>query len=215
MEVVAIDLTPVKPYTAQYVSLAIGKHPFYIATVHFADSLKGQRFDAIMTANGTVGNYWLRALPMNCASNNYDGKGTQNAIISYKGATSALPNTTFASVHDDCLDEPAEKTVPFVAKSVDVSNFDPRHLPVASPFKITSATEGRVFRWSIGGTTQNMDLQHPILQRLVQGNTTITPDDNIIGVDEQNTWAFWYLQNNFYEPHPYALLSFYDFYYLY
>jgi hypothetical protein len=27
MEVVAIDLTPVKPYTTQYVSLAIGKSP--------------------------------------------------------------------------------------------------------------------------------------------------------------------------------------------
>jgi hypothetical protein len=158
-----------------------------------------------MTANGTVGNYWLRALPMNCASNNYNGKGTQNAIISYKGAASALPTTTAAPVHNDCLDEPAEKTVPFVGKSVNVSNFDPRHLPVASPFKITSANEGRVFRWSIGETTQNVDLQHPILQRLVQGNTTISPEDNIIGVDEKDTWAFWYIQNNFYEPHPYFL----------
>lgn len=185
MEVVAIDLTPVKPYTTQYVSLAIG-----------------QRFDAIMTANGTVGNYWLRALPMNCASNNYNGKGTQNAIISYKGAAPALPTTAAAPVHDDCLDEPAEKTIPFVGKSVNVSNFDPRHLPVASPFKITSANEGRVFRWSIGETTQNVDLQHPILQRLVQGNTTISPEDNMIGVDEKDTWAFWYIQNNFYEPHP-------------
>jgi hypothetical protein len=155
-----------------------------------------------MTANGTVDNYWLRALPQNCQNNNYDGKGIQNAIIKYKGASAALPTTTAAPVHDDCLDEPLEKTRPFVAKSVDISSSDLRHLPVSSPYKITSTTEGRVFRWSIGATTQNVDLQSPILQRLVQGNTTIVPEDNIIGVDEQNTWAFWYLQNNFYEPHP-------------
>jgi hypothetical protein len=107
------------------------------------------------------GNYWLRAFSMNCANNNYDGKGTQNAIIHYTSAPEALPTTTVAPVHDDCLDEPAEKTVPFVGKSVDVSTSDPRHLPVASPFHITSNIEGRVFRWSIGKRTQNVDLQHP------------------------------------------------------
>lgn len=203
MEVVAIDLQPVKPYTAQYVSLGIGKSKLpSLYQTYFSDTSEGQRFDAIMTANGSVGNFWLRALPVNCANNNYDGKGIQNAVISYKGAAAGLPNTTAVPVRNDCLDEPTEKTIPFVAKSVDISSFDPRHLPIASPFKITSTAEGRVFRWSIGETTQNVDLQHPILERLVQGNSTITPEDNIIGIDEQNTWAFWYLQNNFYEPHP-------------
>jgi hypothetical protein len=139
---------------------------------------------------------------MNCANNNYDGKGIPNTFISYEGAEAGLPTITAAPVHDDCLDEPAEKTIPFVAKSVDISNFDPKHLPIASPSKITSTTEGRVFRWPIGETTQNVDLQHPILERIVQRNTTIAPEDNIVGVDEQNTWAFWYLQSNFYEPHP-------------
>jgi hypothetical protein len=166
------------------------------------DEPLGQRFDAIVIANNTVDNYWLRALPMSCVTNNNDGKGIQNAVISYKGAQDALPTTTAVAVHDDCLDEPAEKTVPIPAKPVNISNFDPRHLPIASPFQVTSNTEGRVFRWSIGNTTQYVNWENPILQRLVQGNSTITPEDNLTGVDEQDTWAFWYLQNNFYEPHP-------------
>jgi hypothetical protein len=154
MEVVAIDITPVKPYIAQYVSLGIGKSNTFchMANMYFSDSLKGQRFDAVMTANGTVANYWPRALPMNCANSNYYGKGTQNAIISYTSDLEALPTTTAAPVHDDCLDEPAEKTILFVTKSVDIANFEPRYLSVASPFKIISDAEGRVFRWSIGNT---------------------------------------------------------------
>ena len=149
MEVIAIDLQPVKPYTAQYVSLGIG-----------------QRFDAVVTMNGTVNNYFLRALPMNCQNNNNNGKRNQTAIIRYAGASkTTLPNAVPAVLHDDCLDEPLEKTVPFVAKPVDVTNLKSslRNQIVASPYKGTSNTEGRVFRWQIGETTQNVHLQYPIL----------------------------------------------------
>lgn len=139
---------------------------------------------------------------MSCVENKNDGNGIQNPIISYNGAPPSLSITIAASLEDDgCFDEPAEKTIPFVAKSVGISNFDPRHLPVASPFQVTSNKEGRVFRWSIGNTTQSVDLENPILQRLFRGNSTITPEDNIIRVNEKDTWVFWYLQINFYEPH--------------
>jgi hypothetical protein len=58
MEVVAINLQLVKPCTAQYVSLGIGKSKaFSICAICFSDILEGQRFNEIMTANGTVGNY--------------------------------------------------------------------------------------------------------------------------------------------------------------
>jgi Multicopper oxidase len=157
----------------------------------------GQRFDAIVTANGTVGNYYLRAIPGACVMNMNDGKGSQSAIVSYARAGSSLPTSQAAPVGDDCKDEPLEKTILFVAKAVDASNFDPYHLPIASPYQVTSNEEGRVFRWQIGKTTQVVNWENPILERLVQGNTTITPEDNIIGVDEQNTWAYWYIQNNF------------------
>jgi hypothetical protein len=60
------------------------------------------------------------------------GKGSQSAIVSYAGAGSSLPTSQAAPVGDDCKDEPLEKTIPFVAKAVDASNFDPYHLPIAS-----------------------------------------------------------------------------------
>lgn len=186
MMVVSIDLTPVQPYMADYVSLGVG-----------------QRFEAVVKANGndTSGAYWLRAIPTTCASNRYDGLGTQNAIIRYAGSPAGLPTTKAVPPPLDCLDEPAEKTIPIVSKAVNSTAFDPYHLPIASAFQVTTNTEGRVFRWTLGKTTQNVDWQSPILQRFVEGNTTVVPEDNLIGVDE-NGWAYWYLQNNFYEAHP-------------
>jgi hypothetical protein len=71
-----------------------------------------------------------------------DGKGSQNAIVSYAGAGSGLPTSQAAPVGDDCKDEPLEKTIPFVAKAVEASNFDPYHLPIASPYQVTSNEGG-------------------------------------------------------------------------
>jgi hypothetical protein len=183
LQVTAIDLQPVEPYYTQWVSIGVG-----------------QRFEAILTTNSTPDNYWLRAVTMNCAVNLNDGKGDQNAIISYAGAKQgALPVTKIANITDECVDE---KVTPVPAVAIDPTAFDPKHIPVASPVKVTSVTEGRVFRWSIGNTTAVVDWEYPVLQRFVAGNKTLTPEDNIIAVDGPSEWAFWYIQNNFYEPHP-------------
>jgi len=42
-----------------------------------------------------------------------------------------LPTSKVAANDDDCLDEPAEKTIPFAAKPADVSKFD---VTISSPF---------------------------------------------------------------------------------
>lgn len=139
---------------------------------------------------------------MNCAANVNDGRGTQNAIISYIGAKNdTIPSSKIADIVDECVDE---RVVPVPVISVDPASFDPRHVPLASPFKATSVEEGRVFRWSLGNTTAVVDWQYPILQRFVAGNSTLTPEDNLIAVDGPSEWAFWYIQNNFYEAHPYV-----------
>jgi len=201
-QVVAIDFVPVVPYYTQWVSIGVGESfRDFIAQLEANHKAKGQRFDAIVTANATLGNYWLRAVPQSCIANKNDGKGDLNAIISYEGASSDLPTSTMAPYIDGCRDEPLESTVPFIPKPV-TGDFKPRHLPVASPYKVTSSQDGRVFRWIIGNTTQIVDWQNPLLLRLLEGNDTIGSTDNIVSVDEANQWTYWYIQNNFYEPHP-------------
>jgi hypothetical protein len=76
---------------AQYVALGVCKSP--ISLTRSTLTPIGQRFDAIVTANGTVGNYYLRAIPGACVMNMNDGKGSQTAIVSYAGAESSLPTS--------------------------------------------------------------------------------------------------------------------------
>src|SRR5690606_20168987 len=53
LKVVAHDLVPITPYDTDSVQIAIG-----------------QRYDVIVTANATPGNYWLRSgWNLNCANN--------------------------------------------------------------------------------------------------------------------------------------------------
>ncbi|KAK5003474.1 laccase, multicopper oxidase, benzenediol:oxygen oxidorectuctase, partial [Cryomyces antarcticus] len=57
--VMTADFIPIKPYTTQWVLLAIG-----------------QRYDVVINANQAVGNYWFRAnTAADCASGNNHGTG--------------------------------------------------------------------------------------------------------------------------------------------
>jgi FtsP/CotA-like multicopper oxidase with cupredoxin domain len=196
MQVVAIDSQPVQPYMTQWASLGVG-----------------QRIEVVITANATPGNYWIRAVPNSCVSNLNTGTGAlANAILSYevssnysldsRDAVATLPTSTMATMVDGCFDEMLDLAIPIPAKSVDRAAFNLTHVPVASPFKVTSIEEGRVFRWLLGSTTAVVDWENPILQRIVTGNNTFTPRDNVIVVDNTSSWAFWYVQNSFFEPHP-------------
>jgi iron transport multicopper oxidase len=52
-----------------------------------------QRYSFILTANATVGNYWIRAIPNHAITLGTDG-GTNSAILRYDGAPIEDPSTT-------------------------------------------------------------------------------------------------------------------------
>ena len=54
--------------------------------------LAGQRYSVVLTANQSVDNYWIRALP-NTANSTFNG-GQNSAILRYQGAPVAEPTTT-------------------------------------------------------------------------------------------------------------------------
>jgi hypothetical protein len=60
--------------------------PSPVSYIHLSNSLEGPKFDVIVGANSTIWNHWLRALSIECASNNYNRRRNQNANISYKAA---------------------------------------------------------------------------------------------------------------------------------
>lgn len=71
MQVATIDFQPVQPYYTQYFSLWVGELSSFNPILSTSDEEKVS--DSMpLSANNTVGNYWLRALLMSCVTN--DGK---------------------------------------------------------------------------------------------------------------------------------------------
>jgi len=88
MQLITADFVPIHPVTVDSVLLAIG-----------------QRYEVIITANQTPGNYWFRAEAeaAGCLSYN-DGSGL--AIFSYKGAKKGTPTTKSTYTNGGTCDEP-------------------------------------------------------------------------------------------------------------
>ncbi|KAG9309011.1 laccase [Chiua virens] len=88
--------------------------------VDFLPILAGQRYSVVVTANQSVGNYWIRASPNGNSTNG----GLNSAILRYQGAPAQDPTTTagpyqlaFSETNLHPLTNPAAPGVPGVGKA--------------------------------------------------------------------------------------------------
>ena len=104
LEVIEADFVPIVPYNTTWIFLAIG-----------------QRYDVIVNANQTLGNYWFRVkYATGCGTN---ANTNIRAIFNYDSVTVANPTSTAATQPlTACADE--TNLVPYNAKSVNSSQFD-------------------------------------------------------------------------------------------
>lgn len=184
--VVAADLTPIQPYATNELSIAVG-----------------QRYDVIVVANQKVGNYWLRAMSANdCSFSSNTGTGTANGIISYSGASSALPTTSPWAHSNACVDEPLAALQPIVTVPVPSASFSANSngLPVGAG--LVRTTNDTVFQWTIGGISQVIDWANPTMLQAANSNDTFNPVKHVVTLPNANVWTFWVLQNQFFVPHP-------------
>lgn len=103
LTVISADFIPIEPITGQdWILLAIG-----------------QRYDVIIDANATSGNYWFRAeAATSCFS---AGEGTGRALFTYNGTDVEEPtDDNEAAPSDSCTEL---LTVPYWDQSVDSTNF--------------------------------------------------------------------------------------------
>jgi FtsP/CotA-like multicopper oxidase with cupredoxin domain len=174
MTVIAADFVPITPYTTSSVKINIG-----------------QRYDVIIEANQPVSNYWLRAMVGPCSKNANNGLGsTANGIVSYAGASSALPTSTHPSFTNTCADEPAASLIPVVSTTVDSSTFaaQVKTLP-AGPSSLTNSN-GTVFRWTLNGISEVVNWADPTLLDIASGQNNQTKSANIVTLPTANTWVF-------------------------
>lgn len=176
MQLVTSDLVPVKPLSVDSVLLSAG-----------------QRYDVIVTANQTVGNYWMRATVENACQNGNKGSGL--AVVSYIGAKSGNPTTKSTAVDNGCT-EPSPLT-PWVPNTVgSVSQFQSQATNLNVNLEIPQVTTNNqnVVVWGVNMTGINIAWDMPTLSYVYQGNTTYPETYNLISLPNEGVWVFWIIQ---------------------
>lgn len=174
-QVIAADFVPVKPFTAQYLTMAVG-----------------QRYDVIITANQTANNYWFRAdRASECGSSN---AGAGRAIWTYAGVTPATPLSLSIILPLSCA-EPGP-LVPYWDMQVPNSNFQSTLQTLG--VDTTSATvEGttNIVVWALN-TSINIDYSKPTLGYLLngEGESAIPSRYNALPTANEGDWNYWLIQ---------------------
>ncbi|TKA49833.1 hypothetical protein B0A49_11818, partial [Cryomyces minteri] len=143
--VMTADFIPIKPYTTQWVLLAIG-----------------QRYDVVINANQAVGNYWFRAnTAADCASGNNHGTGL--SIFTYTGATLADPTSTAFTAPAVCKDEAplAPYWVQPIPSSTFTSQIKTLSIDITQEQVVTNGANLVV--WGINTTSINIQWDNPTL----------------------------------------------------
>lgn len=196
--VIANDNTPITPYYTTELSIGIG-----------------QRYDVVVEADQSIGNYYLRTIPAPaCTFNANDGLHTANAYISYAGAPNTLPSTygNATLTSPTCDDEPLASLVPIVPTSVDSTGFAAQFSSLPVDLKAATLASGeRVFLWYLNSISQDIDWSRPTISEVSSNLTIADASDSssylpqewsTISLPNPDVWTFWVIQNQFFVPHP-------------
>lgn len=181
--VIATDLVPIEPLTVSDIFIGVG-----------------QRYDVLINATEAVDSYWFNVTlgggGLCGASNN----PFPAAIFRYDGAPDALPTATGTAPADaNCQD--ATNYVPVLARTADMNSLlvdvaDLTHELDVDLFINTT------FVWEVNSSSINVQWDKPVVQYVIDGNTSYPQAENLIFVDEENVWTYWVIQNLFALPHP-------------
>jgi len=174
--VVTADLVPIHPYNTNWLLLGIGDSLmiYSLKTYWF---LSGQRYDVIIHANQTVGNYWFRAeneAACNSA-NNFFGR----SIFSYTGAAPADPTSTGTTRPSNCNDE--SPLVPWVINNVPSDTFTSQVKTLNVDLGPGVSSNGQnIVVWALNFTAIDVSWENPILSYVLSHNTSYPPSENLI-----------------------------------
>ncbi|KAF2873996.1 multicopper oxidase-domain-containing protein [Massariosphaeria phaeospora] len=171
--VIAADLTPIVPYETSSVVLAVG-----------------QRYDVLISANQTVGNYWLRV----GTGGRCDGPNANAAniasIFRYDGASDSLPTSNATTpLPTGCYDE--TNLVPFIDTQI------PQEVPDNLTVGFTNtAAESNLVQWTINGSPMLIDFTRPTIQQVIDGNTSYNQAENVFAIGEAHQFQYWVIQQS-------------------
>ncbi|KAK5167025.1 uncharacterized protein LTR77_007754 [Saxophila tyrrhenica] len=179
LEVIAMDLVPITPYSTNMVVINIG-----------------QRYDLILKANQPSADYWMRSDNQQpCGQlKNLDIKG----IVHYADGPMAEPTSEGYGYAPTCLDEPLDKLVPIVPWDAGAVDQTISEAAVIGPYPGTN-----LFKWTLSGTTFFSEWEHPTLKQIYEDGTVPDTSGNLaIEVPELHEWVYIIIQTPIPLPHP-------------
>ncbi|EKD21339.1 uncharacterized protein L3040_000625 [Drepanopeziza brunnea f. sp. 'multigermtubi'] len=175
MTVIAMDLVPLVPYSADSVIIDMG-----------------QRYDVIVEASAAPGNYWMRAGWISACSTNANPDG-MTGIVRYNSTSTADPTTTSTvEVSSNCGDEPMASLVPHLAMNVDTL---PHSAFVTEELGFLI---GSHFTWTINSTSLVIDWGNPTTLRIFDGESIFPTDYNVEPIEittADPVWAVYVIQD--------------------
>ncbi|PVH70990.1 multicopper oxidase [Cadophora sp. DSE1049] len=185
MTVMAMDLVPIVPYNTQVLSIGMG-----------------QRYDIVVTATESSGNFWIRAIPQVACSDNENADNIKG-IFSYSGDTTD-PTTSAYTYTDSCDDEDMSTLVPYLSKTVSTEDED-------EDFAVTVGRSNNVFKWYMAGTTFEVEWEDPTLLQIMENTSDWTTSAHVIELPTDSKWVYFIVETTLAVPHPIHLHG-HDFY---
>ena len=166
--VITSDFVPIKPFTTDWLLLAIG-----------------QRYDVVFTANQTAGNYWFRAeAAADCVSvNSFYGR----SIFRYSTVASGTPASASTTPGSVC--QPEHALTPYASNVVPNATFLSQLQDLEVDVNVTQVTTNgqNIAFWGVNMTAIDIDWRDPTLEYVITGNTTYPRVYNLIEIPNDGT----------------------------
>jgi FtsP/CotA-like multicopper oxidase with cupredoxin domain len=186
--IIAADFVPITPITASDVFLGVG-----------------QRYDIIIDASQPVDSYWFNVTLSGtglCGSSNNPAPA---AIFRYDGAADALP-TDAGTAPPDSLCNDRSDLAPIVTRNAgSAADLTPTVLTNDNlAVTLSIPPLGRTVTWFVNGSAVDVQWDRPVLEYVLEGNTSYPRSNNVAVVDENgdDIWTYWIVQNLSPIPHP-------------
>lgn len=177
MQVIASDFVPIVPYNTTSVSIGMG-----------------QRYDVIVTATESTGNFWMRAIPQEACSDN-DNVDNILGIIRYDPTSTDEPTTTSYELDDSCADEDSDNLVPYLAIPVgDLTSEDDE--------MATLGGSGTSIKWVMNSESFVSEWDYPSVLAIAEGNTSWTAAEHVWTLPDANVWVSMVIETDFAQAHP-------------
>lgn len=172
LEVIASDFVPIVPYTTTDVSIGMG-----------------QRYDIIVTATETTGNFWLRGIPQESCSDNNNVNNILG-IVRYDSASTADPTSTaYSTLVDSCDDESASNLAPFLA--IDVGTV------AATDDEEATLAFGTSILWTMNAVSFVSEWNYPTVEAVADGNDTWSTAEHVWSLPTADEWVMMVIQVSF------------------